>query len=65
MTVLQRELKEIRRKEEMAIVITDPVNVYDADMTELYPLENHLMVIKTPVTMMKAIMYFRRHQMLK
>ena len=35
MTVLQRELKKIRGKQVMAIVVTAPGTVDDADMTEL------------------------------
>jgi hypothetical protein len=45
MTVLQRELKKIRGKEVMAIVVTAPRTVDDADTTELYALEKHFKII--------------------
>ena len=45
MTVLQRELKKIRGKEVMAIVVTAPGTVDDADTTELYALEKHFKII--------------------
>ena len=42
MSVLQRrELKKIRGKEVIAIAVTAPRTVDDADTTELYALENH------------------------
>jgi hypothetical protein len=43
MSILQRreELKKIRGKEVIAIAITAPRTVDDADTTELYALENH------------------------
>ena len=41
MTFRQRELKEIRGKDAMAIMVTAPRTVDDVDMTELYALENH------------------------
>ena len=41
LTVLQMELKKLRGKEVMAIAVTDPRTVKDADTTELYALENH------------------------
>jgi hypothetical protein len=40
-TVQQRELKKIRGKDAIAIVVTAPGIVDDVDMTELYTLENH------------------------
>ena len=52
----QRELKEIRGKDAKAIMVTAPGTVDDVDMTELsFP-----MVIQTPFTIMKAIIYLRR-----
>ena len=45
MTVLRRELKKIRGKEVMAIVVTAPGTVDDADTTELYALEKHFKII--------------------
>ena len=45
MTVLRRELKKIRGKEVMAIVVTAPRTVDDADTTELYALEKHFKII--------------------
>ena len=58
---MQRELKKIRGKEVMAIVVTAPGTVDDADTTELYALEKHfknfLRVIQTTFTMAKVIMY--------
>ena len=62
MTVLQRELKKIRGKEVMAIVVTAPRTVDDADTTELYALEKHFKIISEgdSFTMAKAIMYLRR-----
>ena len=61
MTFRQRELKEIRGKDAMAIMVTAPGTVDDVDMTELsFP-----MVIQTPFTMMKAIIYLRRQQKVK
>ena len=41
MTVRQRELKKIRGKDAITIVVTAPGIVDDVDMTELYKLENH------------------------
>ena len=42
MTVWQRELKKIKGKDSaMAIVVTAPGTVDDADTTELYALKNH------------------------
>ena len=53
----------------MAIVVTSPETVNDADTTELYALEityrSFLMVIQTPLTMMKGIIYLRRQQEFK
>ena len=41
-TVLQRELKKIRGRDAIAmIVVTAPGTVDDVDTTELYTLENH------------------------
>ena len=40
MTFRQRELKEIRDKDAMAIMVTAPGTVDDVDTTELYALEN-------------------------
>ena len=41
MTVWQRELNKIGGKDKMAIVVTAPRTVDDADMTELNTFENH------------------------
>ncbi len=64
MTVRQRELKKIRGKDAIAIVVTAPGIVDDVDMTELYTLEitsrSFPMLIQTPFTIMKAIIYLRR-----
>jgi hypothetical protein len=44
--VLQRELKKSRGKDKvMAIVVTAPGTVDDADTTELYALEKHFKII--------------------
>ena len=68
MTFRQRELKEIRGKDAMAIVVTAPGTVDDVDTTELslkiIP-RSFPMVIQTPFTMMKAIIYLRRQQKVK
>jgi hypothetical protein len=69
MTFWQKELKEIRGKDAMAIMVTAPGTVDDVDTTELVSLKitsrSFPMVIQTPFTMMKAIIYLRRQQKVK
>ena len=43
--VMQRELKKIRGKEVIAIVVKGPRTVDDADTTELYALEKPFTII--------------------
>ena len=70
MTVQQRELKKIRARDAIAMigVVTAPGTVDDVDTTELslkITSRSFPMVIQTPFTMMKAIIYLRRQQKVK